>query len=188
MPQDTSSPPVHSAIGGSRYSLDETQKYVTWMDFSFYLGFSRDTGLALYDIRFKGERIIYELGVQEALAHYAGKITIPRTILETIVVTLLGIDPATSGTAYLDSFSGLGAVAFELLRGYDCPAYATYLNSSLYSEETSATYLENICMFEFDADFPIQRHTNTIFASSTKNIYFTVRFISTVGNYDYLFR
>ncbi|GAM43125.1 hypothetical protein TCE0_047r17683 [Talaromyces pinophilus] len=168
LPHDTPLPPVHTALGGSRYSVDETQKYVTWMDFSFYLGFSRDTGLTLYDIRFKGERIIYELGLQEALSHYAG------------------IDPATSGTAYLDSFSGMGANTFELLKGYDCPAYATYLNSSLYFEETSATYLQNICMFEFDADFPIQRHTNTMFASSTKNIYFTVRSISTVGNYDYL--
>lgn len=89
MPYDTSSPPVPIALGGSRYSLDEKQKYVTWMDFSFYIGFSRDTGLTLYDIRFKGERIIYELGLQEALAHYAGKITIPSIILEIIMVTLL---------------------------------------------------------------------------------------------------
>lgn len=104
------------------------------------------------------------------------------------MVTHIGIDPVTSGTAYLDSFSGMGANAFELLKGYDCPDYATYLNSSLYNEETTTTYLDNICMFEFDAGFPIQRHTNTVFASSTKNIYFTVRSISTVGNYDYLFR
>lgn len=72
MPLDTLPPPAPLALGGSRYSLDREQKYVTWMDFSFYIGFSRDTGLALYDIRFKGERIIYELGLQEALAHYAG--------------------------------------------------------------------------------------------------------------------
>lgn len=73
LPQDTSYPPTPIAPTGARYSLDVKQKYVTWMDFSFYIGFSHDTGLALYDIRFKGERIIYELGLQEALAHYAGK-------------------------------------------------------------------------------------------------------------------
>lgn len=186
MPHDSSRSPVPMALGGSRYSLDENQKYVTWMDFSFYIGFSRDTGLTLYDIRFKGERIIYELGLQEALAHYAGKRS--RRIVWISCSSFLGADPATSGTAYLDSFAGFGLDAFELLKGYDCPAYATYLSSSLYSEETSVTYLDNICIFEFDADFPIQRHTNTVFASSTKNIYFTVRSVSTVGNYDYLFR
>ena len=39
--------------------------------------------MRLYDIKYKGERIIYELGLQEAIAHYAGN------------------DPQQSGTAYL---------------------------------------------------------------------------------------
>lgn len=66
------------------------------MDFSFFIGFTRDTGIRLFDIKykvsvsaqylveqdagadepyswFKGERIIYELGLMEAIAHYAGK-------------------------------------------------------------------------------------------------------------------
>lgn len=57
------------------------------MDFSFYIAFSRDTGMTLFDIKYKGERIIYELGLQEAIAHYAGH------------------DPAQSGVAYLDTVS-----------------------------------------------------------------------------------
>ena len=55
------------------------------MDFSFYVTFSRDTGLRLFDIKYRGERIVYELGLEEAIAHYAGA------------------DPVQSGTAYLDS-------------------------------------------------------------------------------------
>ena len=39
--------------------------------------------MRLYDIKYRGERIIYELGLQEAIAHYAGN------------------DPVQSGTAYL---------------------------------------------------------------------------------------
>lgn len=27
------------------------------MDFSFYIGFSRDVGMTLFDIKFKGERL-----------------------------------------------------------------------------------------------------------------------------------
>ena len=50
-----------------------------------YISYSRDTGLRLFDIKYRGERIIYELGLEEAIAHYAGN------------------DPVQSGTAYLDT-------------------------------------------------------------------------------------
>ncbi|OAG05511.1 membrane copper amine oxidase [Paraphaeosphaeria sporulosa] len=169
LPKDTLSPPMAIAPAGSRYSVDVNEKYVEWMDFSFYVGFSRDTGLALYDIKYKGDRIIYELGLQEALAHYAGA------------------DPYQSGTAYLDSYYGFGPYAFQLVEGYDCPAYATYLNSSFYVDETTHTHVNSICLFEFDADYPQQRHSTTNYVSSTKNTYFSLRSVSTIGNYDYMF-
>jgi len=169
LPQDTMYPPTAIAPSGSRYSVDTEQKYVEWMDFSFYVSFSRDTGMALHDIRYKGERILYELGLQEALAHYAGN------------------DPVQSGTSYLDSYYGFGPYAFELVKGYDCPSYATYLNSSFYVSETTHTHLNSICLFEFDADFPIQRHSTSQYVSVSKNVYFTIRSVSTVGNYDYMF-
>ena len=54
----------------ARFKVDNRQKYVEWMGFSFYLSFSDGAGMAFHDIRFKGERIIFELGLQEALAHY----------------------------------------------------------------------------------------------------------------------
>jgi hypothetical protein len=49
--------------------------------------FTRDTGMRLHDIKFQGERIIYSLGLEEAIAQYAGN------------------DPVQSGTAYLGSLS-----------------------------------------------------------------------------------
>lgn len=49
LPYDTLSPPVSVAPAGSRYAVDEENKYVEWMDFSFYVGLTRDTGVALYD-------------------------------------------------------------------------------------------------------------------------------------------
>ena len=39
-----------------------------------------------------------------------------------------------------------------------------------------------VCLFEFDGDYPIQRHA---YNSNTKNIYFIIRTVNTVGNYDY---
>jgi hypothetical protein len=41
--------------------------------------------MRLHDIKFRGERIIYSLGLEEAIAQYAGN------------------DPVQSGTAYLGS-------------------------------------------------------------------------------------
>jgi primary-amine oxidase len=37
---------------------------------AFYMGFERDMGLNFWDINFRGERIIYELTPQEAMAQY----------------------------------------------------------------------------------------------------------------------
>lgn len=169
LPKDDSYPPTSIAPTGSRFSVDTEEKYVEWMDWSFYIGFKRDTGMALYDIRYKGKRLIYELGLQEALAHYAGN------------------DPLQSGTSYLDTFYGFGPYAFELVSGYDCPSYATYLNTSFYVTETVHTHINSICLFEFTGDYPIQRHSNSKYVSATKNTYFVVRSVSTVGNYDYMF-
>lgn len=169
LPLDTHYPPTGVAPTGSRYSVDAERKFIKWMDFEFYIGYTRDTGMALYDIKYKGQRVLYELGLQEALAHYASN------------------DPVQSGTSYLDTYYGFGPYAFELVKGYDCPAYATYLNTSFYVSETTHTHLNSLCLFEFDADYPMSRHSTSNYVSATKNIYFTVRSVSTVGNYDYMF-
>ncbi|ETS83998.1 hypothetical protein PFICI_05874 [Pestalotiopsis fici W106-1] len=169
MPYDSSYPPVSIAPAGSRYGVDIERKYVEWMDFSFYVGFSRDVGMTIYDIKYKGERLLYELGLQEAMAHYAGG------------------DPVQSGTTYLDTYYGFGPYAFELIPGYDCPEYATFLNSTFYVDETTHTHLNSICLFEFTSDYPIQRHSSGEYVTATKETHFSIRSVSTVGNYDYMF-
>ncbi|EJT99165.1 copper amine oxidase [Dacryopinax primogenitus] len=167
-PTDWQSPPMLIQPAGQRFQVDVEQQYVQWMDFEFYIAFTRDTGIKLFDINFKGQRIIYEIGLQEALAHYGAN------------------DPVQSGTAYLDSYYGFGPYAFELVNGYDCPSYAFYLNSTFYADETTRTHLNNICLFEQDAGHPIQRHSSSQYVTITRNIFFTVRTVSTVGNYDYM--
>lgn len=53
--------------------------------------------------------------------------------------------------------------------------------------ETVHTHISSICLFEFTGDYPIQRHSTSKYVSATKNTYFVVRSVSTVGNYDYMF-
>ncbi|KAG8532817.1 uncharacterized protein KY384_002695 [Bacidia gigantensis] len=169
-PHDELSPPVPVQPDGPRFSVDVQEKYVEWMDFSFYLSSNKDLGVQLHDVRYKGERIIYELGLQEALAHYAS-----------------ASDPFQAYNAYLDSQYGFGQSSFQLVSGFDCPAYASFLNTSYHSGETSHTHPNSICMFEFDTAYPVQRHTTPTYVSVTKNIAFIIRHAATVGNYDYLF-
>ena len=89
LPLDSKVPPVAVQPEGRRFKVDEAAKFVEWMDFSFYISFTRDTGLRLFNVKYKGERIIYELGLMEAIAHYAGN------------------DPVQSGTGYLDTYYGV---------------------------------------------------------------------------------
>jgi primary-amine oxidase len=152
---------------GPRVEVDEHEKYVKWMGWEFYLSFSQVTALGLHDIRFKGERIIYELGMQEAMAQYAGA------------------SPSSSGQLFFDTLFGFGLNTFELVPGYDCPTYATFLPISMYREGKQITRKNAICVFEAVTDHPLQRHTTGQKVTVSRNSYLVARAVSTVGNYDY---
>lgn len=160
-------PPVSIQPLGPRYQLDRTERFVSWFGFTFYFTSTQSTGVSLFDVRFRGERVMYELSLQEALAHYAGD------------------DPMAGGQEFLDSFFGMGTNAFELLPGYDCPAYADYLGSELHRSGKTETIHNNICVFEFTADHLLSRHTAQYSVTASRNTFLTLRSVSTVGNYDY---
>jgi primary-amine oxidase len=109
------------------------------------------------------------IGLQEGLAHYAGQ------------------DPIQSGIAYLDTWYGFGSQAYSLVPGWDCPASATYLDTVLHDNAITTTRKGNICIFEQDAGYPMTRHTGVNYLTVTKNVQLVVRWIATIGNYDYLF-
>ena len=113
---------------------------------------------------------MYEVGPQEALAHYAS-----------------ASSPYQELTSYMDTEFGLGQFTFQLVSGFDCPAHATYLNTSFYVSESTHTHPNSICMFEYDTGYPIQRHLTANYVSVTRNIAFILRSAATLGNYDYVF-
>ncbi|KAB5594148.1 Primary-amine oxidase [Ceratobasidium theobromae] len=166
-------PTPHNVVfGGSRIKADKNAQYVEWMGWSLYLGFNRDTGLTLWNIKFKGERIIYELALQEAIAQYGGN------------------DPVQSSTAYLDRHYGIGEDSRPLLSGYDCPYGALTMNASYHEEDKYHSSLGAICIFEADPGFPTSRHADTTrygWYGSTRGAALTVRTMANVYNYDYLF-
>jgi primary-amine oxidase len=79
---DAKAKPVVVAPEGNRFSVDTEKQYFEWGAFGAYLAFNRDTGLRLYDITYNGERIMYELGLDEAIAHceLSARPTLPRSL------------------------------------------------------------------------------------------------------------
>ncbi|KAI2624880.1 amine oxidase catalytic domain-containing protein [Hypoxylon sp. NC1633] len=169
--------PQNLEVGGKRYKLDPEQKYVEYMGWSFYVAHTRTLGVMLFDIRFKGERILYELSMQEATAQYGG------------------FQPKSAATLYHDTQFSLGADLFPLVEGFDCPFGSTFWNVTFHTLNATTTNPNAICIFESDAGFPLSRHR----AGGGSNDYgfnnlgvvkaslLTLRSIATVGNYDYLF-
>jgi len=160
-------PPLSIQPYGPRYRLDRKERYVSWFGFEFYITTSPATGVSLFDIRFKGERVMYELGLQEAMAHYAGD------------------DPMQGGLEFFDTFFGMGKNAYELVPGYDCPAYSDYLDLEYHQAYETHHIPNSICIFEYTADYLISRHTAQYSVTASRNTFLTVRSVSTVGNYDY---
>ncbi|EFY87548.1 membrane copper amine oxidase, putative [Metarhizium acridum CQMa 102] len=66
------------------------------------------------------------------------------------------------------------------------PPTAVMPGSNRFSVDAKENYVE-WSLFEFDQGYPIQRHSTANYTSVTKNIAFTLRSISTIGNYDYMF-
>ncbi|KAJ6507694.1 amine oxidase catalytic domain-containing protein [Mycena vitilis] len=163
--------PRQVSFNGPRYRVDRDNQWVSWMGWAFFLSFGRDMGLSLWDVRFRGERILYEAAPQEALAVYSGS------------------DPHQGSTVFLDGGFGMGRTTRALIAGYDCPYDALFLSGITHSDSGTLLQQDAICVFERDSGKPLSRHTGWMKGEmgAIKGYELVVRTISTVGNYDYLF-
>ncbi|XP_036212075.1 amiloride-sensitive amine oxidase [copper-containing]-like [Myotis myotis] len=158
---------------GPRYRLEgNTVLYGGW---SFTFRLRSSTGLQVLNVHFGGERIAYEVSVQEAVALYGGH------------------TPAGMQTKYIDVGWGLGTVTHELAPGIDCPETATFLDAlHYYDADDPVHYPRALCVFEMPTGVPIRRHFNSDFNGGF-NFYaglqgqvLVLRTTSTVYNYDYI--
>ncbi|XP_051251562.1 retina-specific copper amine oxidase [Dicentrarchus labrax] len=155
---------------GKRYSV--SNNHVLYLDWSFAFGISSLTGMRVFDVRFKGERIVYELSVQEAMSVY-GSVT-----------------PGMMMTKFLDTSIGIGRFAHELARGVDCPYEAEYVDTYRYIDIPHPVRFRNsICIFEHNMGQPLRRHFSDFFHNSyggMVNSALVFRTITAIGNYDYM--
>ncbi|XP_071755627.1 primary amine oxidase, liver isozyme-like [Centroberyx gerrardi] len=162
--------PQQFYVQGQRFSVKNN--HIAYLDWSFAFGLSALTGMRVFDVRFRGERIIYELSVQEAMSVY-GSVT-PHMML----------------TKFLDSSIGIGRFAYELVRGVDCPYSAIYIDSFHFIDTGIPRRLKNsICVFEHDTGRPLRRHFSEVNYQSyggLVNSALVFRTITAIGNYDYM--
>ncbi|KAH7309881.1 lysyl oxidase [Stachybotrys elegans] len=168
--------PQSLEIGGKRYRVDEKERYVEYMGWSFYVAYTRTLGVTYHDIKYKGERILYELSLQEAAAQYAG------------------FQPKAANTVYHDTYYGLGTYMGTLVEGFDCPFGSTIWNLTYHEGNRSITNADSFCIYESDSGYPMSRHryedsTDYGFShlGTIKGTALTTRTIATIGNYDYMF-
>ncbi|XP_069490278.1 amine oxidase [copper-containing] 3-like isoform X2 [Ambystoma mexicanum] len=167
----TGAVPLQFEPSGARYSVQNNQ--VLFQSWSFAFGLSVNSGMRLFDIKFGGERVAYEVSVQEAISMYGSNA------------------PGGMMTRYMDSSFGIGRFAFELVRGVDCPYLATYVDSDYFIDDAMPVKNRNsICIFEHNPALPMRRHYSNYYSDYYGGLPSTVlviRTISTLGNYDYVF-
>ncbi|XP_007449938.1 PREDICTED: membrane primary amine oxidase isoform X2 [Lipotes vexillifer] len=163
-------PPLQFHPQGPRFSVQGSRVVSSLWTFSFGLG--AFSGPRIFDIRFQGERLAYEVSLQEALAVYGGN------------------SPAAMLTHYMDGSFGMGKYSTPLTRGVDCPYLATYVDwHFLLESQAPKTLHDAFCVFEQNQGLPLRRHHSDFHSHYFGGLVETVlvvRSVSTLLNYDYV--
>ncbi|XP_042533175.1 amiloride-sensitive amine oxidase [copper-containing] [Dipodomys spectabilis] len=173
--------PSPTRTAGPRLVQPHTPRYVLegnavlYMGWSFAFRLRSSSGLQILNVHFGGERVAYEVSVQEAVALYGGH------------------TPAGMQTKYIDAGWGMGTVTHELAPGIDCPDTATFLDAfHYYDTNDPVRYPRALCLFEMPTGVPLRRHFDsnfrgsfTFYAGLTGQV-LVLRTTSTVYNYDYI--
>lgn len=165
---------VQSSPQGSNIKMNGS--FVYWQNWSFHVR---------WDIR---------AGVVISLVNYSEK-NKPRSILYQGYLSEIFVpyqDPTESWyyRTYMDEGDfGFGSMGSELVPGADCPASSTFLSPVMSNPSGGADALNNrVCIFERSPGEPVWRHYDLITQAleSRAATELIVRYIATVGNYDYV--
>ena len=165
---------------GKRFSVQGNK--VSYMNWQLEYGIRATGGLGIFDVRFQGKRIAYEISLQEGAAFYSG------------------YSPLTSNRHFLDSTWGMGTSNTYLMQDIDCPSTSLFIDSTHFIKtSTPVRNKQSICIFETNTGTPLWRHFEIeINKQSTKidgarfqggmaGHALVIRVISTPFNYDYIF-
>lgn len=167
-------PVVQSATDGGNISLDGSM--VRWQNWSFHVRWELREGVVVSLVNYldggRPRSVLYQGHLSEIFVPYQ--------------------DP-TAGWYYRNYMDagdyGFGTMASPLVPGADCPADAHYLSPVMANAAGGADVLDKrICIFEVAPGEPVWRHYDFITQAleSRPATKLVVRYIATVGNYDYV--
>ncbi|KAK3583568.1 hypothetical protein CHS0354_026159 [Potamilus streckersoni] len=167
-------PPLQFEPNGHRYIIKG--EFIQSENWRFRWKVNLSNGPRLFDIRFKEEKIVYELSLQE------------------IAVIYTGHNPVFATAGLADSSEGLGIRMGSLVPGVDCPSHASFLDVRISSGDflEGADYPNSICVFELSTGLPLRRHyCNSpghagIFYGGLHSTSLVFRTIFAISNYDYI--
>jgi len=147
---------------------------VTWGPWSFSVTQRPSTGMAIMDVHFRGERILYELALMDAQAVYGGRVR--------------------DQFMYSDGAYTMSQWTASLQPGVDCPEGAQYIsaanwmgtNPDVQGDVLKAVDFWPICIFEWTEDHTVWRHMDNAEIRGLLRRTVLVRSIVTVDNYDYI--
>ncbi|RUS77456.1 hypothetical protein EGW08_014762 [Elysia chlorotica] len=173
-PETSQEGPRQFEPDGKRYVVEN--QHVRYMKWSFNLRMSTASGPQVWDVRWAGERIAYEISLQDVAVIYAGA------------------NPTTFYAHLSDSAFGLGDKAYGLVPGVDCPDHATFLPVSVYNKTRNGPSVNPnaFCIFEHNNGVPLRRHrsddaTNGRNYGGLVDRVLIVRTVLVEYNYDYIF-
>ena len=159
---------------GQRYTVKG--RHISYMSWSFDFRMDSNSGIQLYDIQFNGDRIVYEVSLQEAAATYAGYYPLP------------------SWNNFIDGAWKMGQSSYEMALGVDVPETASCFDLvHMIGMESPKTFRNAVCVFELNDGIPLRRHYDNnfvngyMFYGGMANQVFILRTVATVYNYDYIF-
>ena len=171
-PSDGKPPPVSTLYQGIRFNVVGNKvEYLRW---KFFLRVSPSIGLQLFDIQFAGERIAYEISLQE------------------IAVLYTGYTPASNTQFFADSAGLFGTRMRGMLEGEDCPPHAVYLDTRLFASNDGGLkrFRRAFCLFEHNSESALRRHRaysiSGAFYSALTDTFLVLRTYITLINYDYI--
>jgi len=148
-----------------RFTIDGHK--VSYLGWTFEIGASQFKGPGIYDIKFLGQSIAYEISLQEVGVVYSSDTS------------------SGSNTIYLDATFGIGEFQ-DLMPGVDCPHYAAVVEATWFNGYSqSPVTAKSICIFEVYDGSAMWRRKDK-FMSGARDYKLVVRTPMAVGNYDYL--
>ena len=155
--------------------LASNGKNIEWQGWAFHVDASPTRGLQFFDVRFKGDRIIYELATTDFAATYSSASTL-------------------RGVTFSDGAIDMGSSVTPAVPYVDCPPNSLRLDgiaaNSQYATNGEATVVSGaLCIFEapdYRRSLVRQHPPTDITGGGLPSTVLIVRSVISIGNYEYI--